>query len=249
MASVQKVRIDIRRTGRRGDPLIPELRVPLKADLECKPQRLASVTTVRPRRRMLHREWRESQAFPVGRHRCGIPHHGAEMGDNGGSGRGANAARCVHQSQRELPLGLGSEVGVGYWNPIAAQCHLLQHGHTFPLHATNFLFHRLLRRDLVHHRKNPVSMLAEEVRVGVCLPFRRLDHVHREIAEASRDLPGVDRNGLPPELTCELNIRILVDIGQAHSFPRRPDPVDVLHHPGDTIDRLVKVRQLCRTDR
>src|SRR3954447_23868672 len=38
---VQKVGIDIRRARRRRGSLVPELRVPLKADVECKGERAA----------------------------------------------------------------------------------------------------------------------------------------------------------------------------------------------------------------
>ena len=93
MMFVQKVRVDIRRTRRRRDPLIPELRVALEAHLKCERKRLTFVAAVSARRCMLHGKGRESQPFPICRYGRRFPHNGAEGVIEAGCVR-AGITRC-----------------------------------------------------------------------------------------------------------------------------------------------------------
>ena len=65
-------------------------------------------------------------------------------------------------------------------------------------------------------------MLAQEVRIGIGLRLGRLDHVHGQIAQMAGDLPRIDGDRLAAELAHQLDIGILLDIGQPQRLPRRP---------------------------
>src|SRR5262249_39793525 len=68
IAPVQEVRVDIRGAGRRRDPLVAELRVPLIAHFEGQRKRFAAVARVGARRGVLHREGWKSQLLPIRRY-------------------------------------------------------------------------------------------------------------------------------------------------------------------------------------
>jgi hypothetical protein len=74
MVSIQEVRIDIGRARRRRDPLIAELGVALRADLEGQRERLVPVSGISSRRDVLHGKRGKPQLFPVSRNGGRVPH-------------------------------------------------------------------------------------------------------------------------------------------------------------------------------
>src|SRR5216683_1792831 len=243
--SPEVVRVQVGRIDRWNDPFVSELGVPLPANIEVQPERLAVVAGVFARTGVRLGHGRKAELLPICRGPFGLANYETDVRYFSRRPGRRRPTRPVDQAQDVLALTLRIEVSQGDWARIAFDGHLLKHAYAEPTHPLNLFRHVFDGRHLMDEGENSITVTYQEIRESV-ITLSWLQHVHGQIAEAARGAPGFNGYGLAAVLPFESEVAMLTDVGKTELGPALQWVVQGLRQPGDTVNSLIEFRKLGR---